>query len=82
MAVTFVHRGHGLIVVIKPKIKAVSTGKVLVDKKVCKNSITFYLLFSTPHEPKSSGRIVKYDVFIFVFEKNVVVLLLLIAKAF
>jgi hypothetical protein len=34
------------------------------------------------HEPKKGGRIVKYDVFVFVFEKNVVVLLLLVAKAF
>jgi len=41
MAVTFVHNGHGLIVVINPKIKAVSTGKVLVERKVCKNSMTF-----------------------------------------
>ena len=43
IAVTFVHNGQGLIVVIKPKIKAVSTGKVLVERKVCKNSIIFYL---------------------------------------
>ena len=49
IAVTFVHSGHGLIVVIKPKIKAVSTGKVLVERKVCKNSMTFlFVIFNSP----------------------------------
>jgi hypothetical protein len=38
MAVMLVASGHGLIAVIKPRIKAVTTGKELLLMMFCKNS--------------------------------------------
>jgi len=61
MAVTFVQSGHGLMVVIKPKINAVRKGNVLLARNVCRNSIVYNY---SPQPPKGASWRSEFEVIV------------------